>query len=702
VWTSVKRKIATSLRYKLLLLVLFPMLLIALLTVGFIVYWSGDFSQNQLLRRVYTDLGVARASFVRLQRDYLGQLERLAGSHAFYTAFANRDVDRIQDQLAVMRETTGFDFINLTDVHGRWILTGATEEGGTSKLGPLHRQVVKRGASGVDIEIYSSDELAAEDPAIAEAARIPIVDTPHAAPGARAVEDRAMVIRTIVPVRDPKGTMVALLDGGVVLNASFGLVDGIRNLVYAPGSLPEDSFGTVSLILDDVRISTNVPIGPVERALGTRVSQAVRESVLHRGNTWVDYAFVVDDWYISAYEPVVDSHGRRIGMLHAGFPEAPFRHAYYRALGAALLLLLLGMLVASMVVVRGAKAIFEPIESIAKVVRDIRKGEDKRVGELAKDDEIGELARQFDATLNLLTLRNEEIRQAAERLESKVDERTRELKVKNAHLEDTIAQLEAARQQLVAAEKLAALGELTAGVAHEINNPIAVIQGNLDVVRQELGDDIDRVQVEIDLILEQSARIHAIVDKLLRYSRPSEYGAEIEEVDANRLVDDTLVLVEHEMAAKGLRIESDYQATNRITVNRQELQQVLVNLLANAAHASDTGGLISIGTRNCDSGKGVAISVRDRGVGISPEHLPRIFDPFFTTKRVGGTGLGLSVSHGLMRRYGGDIKVTSEPGRGTIFEVLVPAIPLFLDRGARASAARSGTADAAVASTRRH
>jgi len=374
-------------------------------------------------------------------------------------------------------------------------------------------------------------------------------------------------------------------------------------------------------------------------------------------------------------------------MLYTGFLEAPFRYAYYRALGAALLLLLLGMLVASLVVVRGATGIFKPIESIAAVVRDIRKGEDKRVGNLAKDDEIGELAEQFDATLNLLTLRNEQIRQAAERLESKVEERTKELKEKNQRLEETIAQLEAARQQLVSAEKLAALGELTAGVAHEINNPIAVIQGNMDVLRQELGDDIERVQVEVDLILEQVARIHTIVDKLLRYSRPSQYGAELQEVEPNRLIDETLVLVEHEMAAKSLNVDTEYEATNSITIDAQELQQVLVNLLVNAAHASDSGGRISVSTRNCDGAGGVAIRVHDQGVGITAEHLPRIFDPFFTTKRVGGTGLGLSVSYGLLRRYGGDIKVMSEPGRGTTFEVLLPERPVFLDERTRVRAA---------------
>jgi two-component system NtrC family sensor kinase len=678
-WTAVKRKIATSLRYKLLVLVLFPMLMIALLTVGFVVYWSQDFSENRLLRRVNTDLNVAHASFVRLQRDYLSQLERLAVSHAFYTAFANRDVDRIQDQLAVMRETTGFDFVNVTDLQGRWILAHNLSPVGASKRGPLHRQVATWGTPSVDIEIYSAEDLEHESARLAEAATIPLVETPRSAPSNRTLEDRAMIIRAIVPVRDPKGTMVALLDGGVMLNNSFGLVDGIRDLVYGPDSLAEGSFGTVTLFLDDVRISTNVPVDAGERALGTRVSAVVRNSVLEQGHTWVDYAFVVNDWYISAYEPIVDVYGKRVGMLYTGFLEAPFRYAYYRTLGAALLLLSLGMLVASLVVVRGATSIFKPIESIVAVARDIRNGKDTRVGNLAKDDEIGELAEQFDATLNLLTLRNEQIRQAAERLESTVDERTRELKEKNQRLEETIAQLEAARQQLVSAEKLAALGELTAGVAHEINNPIAVIQGNMDVLRQELGSDVSRVQVEVDLVLEQTDRIHAIVDKLLRYSRPSEYASKLQEVEPNRLIDETLVLVEHELAAKSLQVDTDYEATNSITIDAQELQQVLVNLLVNAAHASDTGGRIAIGTRNCDGGGGVAVSVSDEGVGISAEHLPRIFDPFFTTKRVGGTGLGLSVSYGLLRRYGGDIKVTSEPGRGTTFEVLLPRKPVFLD-----------------------
>lgn len=700
----VKHTLTSSLRYKLLVLIFFPILIIALLTVGFVVFWSQDFSYNQLMRRVHTDLSVTHASFVRLQRHYLGRLEGLADSHAFYTAFSNKDAVRIQEQLAVMRLTTGFDFIRVTDLHGRWIMTGQPSQGGTSKLGPMHRRAVTWGTPVVDIAVYSASELENEGAELVGKARVPILETPHAGPSGRGTEDRALVIRAIAPVRDPQGTLVALLDGGVVLNNSFGLVDSIRDLVYGPGSLPEGSFGTVTVLLDDVRISTNVPDDSGQRAVGTRVSDAVRSSVLDQGHTWVDYAFVVNDWYISAYEPIVDAYGKRVGMLHAGFPEAPFRYAYYRTLGAALAFLLLGMLVASLVVARGARVIFQPIEAIAAVVRDIRSGKDRRIGNLAHDDEIGELARQFDATLNLLTLRNEEIRQAAERLESKVEERTHELREKNERLEDTIAQLQAARQQLVAAEKLAALGELTAGVAHEINNPIAVIQGNMEVLRLQLGDDIGRVQVEVNLIMEQVARIHAIVDKLLHYSRPSQSVIELREVEPNRLVDDTLVLVKHEVEGKRLHVETDYRASGTITIDPQELQQVLVNLVVNAVHASHPGGLITIGTRDLDShgASGVAITVCDQGVGIPSEQLSRVFDPFFTTKRVGGTGLGLSVSYGLIKRYGGDITVTSEPGRGSTFEVLVPARPIFLDEGMTAYPLAHEEPEAELVSSRRH
>ncbi|MDX1512135.1 MAG: cache domain-containing protein [Gammaproteobacteria bacterium] len=668
-----------SLRHKLLVLVLLPILLIAPATVAFAIFWSQIFSHAQLLNRVNADLVVAYDHFVRLQRDHLRELEQLAGSYEFLIAYINSNKERVENQLAAIRDTTGFTFLHVTDLYGRKIYTPEPFEFETSKRTPLQRKVVELGQAAVGIEIFALEDLHAESVGLAESVHIPLVSTPRAAPTERDAESRAFVVRAIAPIRDFNGTIVGMIDGGVVMNKNYQAVDDIRDLVFGQESLPEGSIGTVAIFLGDVSVSTNVPLESGERALGTRVSDAVRRAVLEDGRTWVDRSFVVNDWYISAYRPVVDVYGRRVGMLFTGFLEAPFRHAYLRTLAISLALVFVGVGFAAMLAIRGAKTIFKPIEDIVSVVRALQAGdEDKRIGDVASKDEIGELAREFDRTLDLLKLRNEEIRHAAERLETKVEERTRELKEKNVRLEETISLLHATRQQLVSAEKLAALGELTAGVAHEINNPIAVIQGNLELLRHELGDEIGPVEIEINLIMEQIERIHTIVNKLLSYSRPATQRGLAAEVDLRRLIKDTLLLVEHELNSKQLSVKETHDATTPVRIDARELQQVLVNLLVNAAQASSRRGKIDISTRDWDD-RGVVISIRDHGEGIPESHLDRVFDPFFTTKRSGGTGLGLSVSFGLVKAYGGDLKVMSTPGGGATFEVYLLKTPVLSD-----------------------
>jgi two-component system NtrC family sensor kinase len=680
---SLRLRMQGSLRAKLLTLVLFPILLVAPATVGFVVLWSHGYNQEQLLRRVKSDLVVAHDAFARLQRDYLQDLVDLAGSHAFYTAFGAGDAMRVRDLLAALRGTTGFDFVHVTDLQGRWILTGDTQEFGISRRSLLLQQAVTVGAPFVGVEIHSPEDLLLEDPALVERARLSLVPTERAAPSDRLVEERAMVVRAVAPIRDVNGTLVALLDGGVVINRDFQLVDAVRDLVYGPGSLPEGSRGTVTVFLEDVRISTNVPLVPGERALGTRVSREVLDSVLTRGETFVDRAFVVNDWYISAYEPIVDVDGRRVGMLYTGFLEAPFRDAYAHTVLIVLAMLLLGVLLAGVVAVLGARAIARPVELMAAVARDLQAGRDRRIGDVAARDEIGELARQFDDTLDLLTLRNEEIRRAADRLETTVEERTAELQEKNLRLEETVALLRATRQQLVAAEKLAALGEVTAGVAHEINNPIAIIQGNLEVMRGLLGPAAREVDTEVELVLDQVHRIHSIVDNLLRYSRPGRRAERPAAVDMMRVVDDTLALVDHEAVGRGVRIAVRHDARNTAAIDPQELQQVLVNLLINAVQASPQGGVVTLVCRDWDE-RGVVLEVCDQGEGIAPAHLSRVFDPFFTTKGARGTGLGLSVSYGIVRGYGGDVRVESPPGKGARFSVFLLSKPVLAE-GAHAA-----------------
>ncbi len=651
---SLARTIRSSVRHKLLTLALLPVAIVLPIALAGLTAWGASFTYEQLYIKVNTDLAVAHDLFMRIQRDQLTHLARLSESYAFRDAIERSDLSSAERLVERLKNTAGFSFLRVIPA----------------------QDATRHMASRVGIEILDAQTLRSIDPQLADRVRLPLLQTRRARPTERTVEDRAMVIRAHHPVANINGRIDYVLDGGVLLNNNFTFVDRIRDLVYGPGSLPAGSIGTVTVFLDDVRISTNVPRVAGSRALGTRVSEEVSRAVLDGGDKWINRAFVVNDWYISAYEPIIDSSGNRVGILYAGYLEAPFRAALWQTLGMVLLLLIGLLALYALLAIRSAKSIFRPVERMSRVVRATRLGEAQRVGTVESQDELSELAREYDPMLDRLEEHAADIQEWDERLEDKVAERTAELQQRNDELQRTITVLRDTRRQLVTAEKLAALGEITAGVAHEINNPTQVMLGNLDVLMSELGDRLDPVRGEIDLVVEQIYRIQAIVEKLLKYARPGEYAGYLEPVDVNHVADDTVSLVSHMRKQRAFEIDLDLAATQTVTINAQELQQVLVNLISNAVHAlPEAGGKIRLSTEDWD-GHGVCIVVADSGSGMTPDQCSRIFNPFYSTKPEGkGTGLGLSVSYGLIRRYGGDITVQSEPGRGSVFRVWLLAEP---------------------------
>ncbi|MEN9063217.1 sensor histidine kinase [Ponticoccus litoralis] len=221
-------------------------------------------------------------------------------------------------------------------------------------------------------------------------------------------------------------------------------------------------------------------------------------------------------------------------------------------------------------------------------------------------------------------------------------------------------------------EKLAAVGEITASVAHEINNPVAVIRGNLDLARNELGAAADLVHEEFRLIDDQVYRIGVIVSKLLQFARPEEFSGAADALDPGEVVRDCLVLTRHQLEGAGITPQLALEPTPAVRISRTELQQVIVNLLLNAAHAMPDGGTLTIAVSG--AGDTVHLVIQDEGVGMPPEVLARIFDPFYTTKLARGTGLGLSISQQLVSQAGGQISASSEPGKGSRFEISLPAV----------------------------
>lgn len=676
---KIRALIRSTLRYKLLVLVLFPTLLAMPATFGLTLYWFNHFTRDNLLLKVKSDLALAGAGLKQLEQEYGRVLQRAADSHSFRTLLtAGNSVD-LQKELHRLVVDEGFSFVHITNELGYWRFDRQAGSNQASKPTPLSgRAMGGRPATG--LEVFSSEDLAREGPRLAERVRIPLVDLAGDRSDARAVENRAIVLRGVYPIKDADGKVLALLDGGVLLNGNTALIEELRDRVYGAGSLPESGLGAMAILLGDIRISTNFPVSEDGGALGTGVASAVREAVLGEGHVWASRDRMGDQWYIAAYGPLFDVDGRGVGMLQTGFLEAPFRNAYYRA-AVGLLLIFIGLIVFSTwIVLRGARSIFRPIEQMAAVVRATQAGLDNRIGHVDSQDEIGELARQFDAVLDLLQQRNREIQRAANELELKVEERTRELERKNTDLERTVNLLRETRQQLVTAEKLASLGQMAAGIAHEINNPTAVILGHLDLLAAELGAAADVVQGDIEMIVQQVERIRYIVDSLLQFAKPLPLAgeAELEHVDINRTVRDTLPLVKYAIEKSSTEVRAHLEATRSVRIQRYQLQEVLINLLLNAVRATAAGGTIDVTVQDWDQ-QGVVISVKDNGVGIAPDKVGRIFDPFFTTDAKHGSGLGLSVSYGLIRRHGGEITVESELGSGTVFHVWLLEEPLLAD-----------------------
>ncbi len=657
---------ARSVRYRLLAIALLPMLVILPLLLGITIYrWDAKFDAA-LISKVNGDLTIAHEYLARILENTGEHVTALANSTQFRDA-ATLGQPAMKRLLGENRARLELDFLYIIRPDGTLVASSSDQTAPRLRTDwPIARAAIG-GQARTAIDIFEPADLMKLHPALAERARVALVPTPNAVPTDRTEETRGMVVQSANPILLADGSS-AILVGGTLLNQNLLFIDTINDLVYREASLPEGSQGTATLFLDDVRISTNVRLFEGRRALGTRVSASVRSTVLDDGKTWLDSAFVVNDWYISAYEPIVDSHDKRVGMLYVGFLEKPFTTAKYQTI-ISIALAFLAIAAASVpIFLRWARAIFKPLERVNVTIAKVETGDlGARTGPVDSHDEIGRVAVHLDHLLDQLQQRDRELRLWNEELNARVDERTHELQLANRKLEATT-------KQLIMSEKLAAIGEITAGVAHEINNPIAVMQGNLEVIRSVVGDRADLAETEFRLLDEQIHRISQIVTKLLQFARPEEFAGILDRHSPGAVVADCLPLVQHLLARAAIGVRREDTASLLVLMNRTELQQVIVNLIVNAIHAMPSGGTLSLMTRDhtSEGRPGVQIVVSDTGVGMAPDLVARIFDPFFTTKREQGTGLGLSISQTLIRRQGGTMGVRSSPGAGATFTIWLP------------------------------
>jgi two-component system NtrC family sensor kinase len=519
--------------------------------------------------------------------------------------------------------------------------------------------LVRRALAGESVSgtvVLPATQIALEGEDLARRSIVKAVATPYANRSTAAENGAGMMLMSSAPVRDRAGNVVGVLYGGVLLNNNNNLVDKIKNTVYEGVTYKGEIAGNSTIFLGDLRIATNVPGRGTSRAIGTKLSEEVYNRVVLKDEKWIGRAFVVNDWYFSAYEPILSPEGVPVGALYVGMLEKPYTSLKFN-LGlwfSALLMLgsLIGFAVANLVSARLAR----PVKELETLARRVAAGERGVTIDVTSDDEIGDLADEFNRMSVALTRQEQEIWDLNRGLENKVRERTQELEENNRLLVTT-------QQELVRVEKLAAIGELAAGVAHEINNPLAIIRGNNELLQLTLPEDAP-CQEEIGIIGQQVGRVERIVANLLRFARMERKHLGLAPV--NRILDEILRQVGHQIPLTAIAVKKDYDpADPAVEGDADQLRQVFTNLILNGLQAMPGGGTLAVSTRLVD---GICrITVADTGGGISPENLEQIFNPFFTT-RPNGTGLGLAVSYGIVKDHGGDIAVESSAA-GTKFMV---------------------------------
>ena len=313
------------------------------------------------------------------------------------------------------------------------------------------------------------------------------------------------------------------------------------------------------------------------------------------------------------------------------------------------------------------RAVYRPLADLKDGAARLAEGDLEKQIPVRSDDEFGQLAESFNSMTQALRKSRGELQDWGHTLEQKVQEATRELQLAHA---------ETARS-----EKLASVGLLAAGIAHELNNPLTGVLTFSHLVRKQMPDGSPEAE-DLDLVIEETKRCATIIRRLLDFAR--EKTPEKKYSDLNSLVEETTQLISQSAQIADIDIIVDLDPElPAVWIDEDLVKQVIMNLLVNAQHAIENDGSITIRTGvhqprhaadgDKDSGPMVEISVTDTGCGIEEQNLQKIFDPFFTTKGVGkGTGLGLSVSHGTIAAHGGIIEVESKVGAGTEFRIYLP------------------------------
>jgi two-component system NtrC family sensor kinase len=609
--------------------------------------------------KVNNDLNTARLVYQREVEKTADIIRFIALRFFLVDAIINNNIEQLRAELDERRTAEHLDILTLTDKNGRILVRvrNPSVRGDDQSGNVIISKVLSEKQIVAGTVIVPGEELEREGQELAQQALIKIIQTPRSTRSSyeqkqeqpqspksqtetEQVSRDGMVIKAGVPVLDYNGNLIGVLYGGRMINRNYDIVDKTKEIVYKDTKYKGKDIGTATIFQNDLRVSTNVLDNDGKRAIGTLLSDEVRKAVLEEGKTWTSPAFVVNNWYISAYEPIRDLQGKIIGVLYVGVLEEKFTDLRNKTILLVLGLMLLGMVIAMVVSGLLANSILQPVEDLVRASGLWSLGDlDYRVP-ASGADEISQLCDTLNKMAYSLKERDIQLKQYTD-------------------------------EQIMKSERLLTLGRLAAGVAHEINNPLGAILMYTHLSLEDM-EDKETLKKNLGKTISEASRCQDIVKGLFNFAHQTEPKVEL--VNINVILERTLQVMKDQVLFRNVTIKKElHPSLPKLSVDIGQMQQVFTNIILNAADAMEGKGEVKVTTTLTEDKKHIHIEFADTGPGIPHENIEKIFEPFFTTKQPGkGTGLGLAVSYGIIASHNGTIEVKSTPGHGAVFIIRLP------------------------------
>jgi len=606
--------------------------------------YVGNVYFEEVQTRVRMDLNSARDIY----NNSVDQIEQVLKAISYRRRISSPLEQEVKGDLGKVLQNiydgSGIDMLTLVGTDGRVIYRAHNPEqyGDIVSEISIIKKVLAEGRPAKGTIVISQDILKNESEELANRAIIKIEDTPKARPVSKKIENRGFIIAAAVPFvsldNENNEIILGLLMGGYLINNHFEIVDKIKSQVFQDQSYKGEDIGTATIFFDDLRISTNVKNKDNQRAVGSCMSTEVYDYVINEGKVWDDRAFVVKNWYFTAYEPIRDPNNKIIGSLYVGLLEEPFKKPQKIIIVFFVIMISLSAFAGLALMFFYTRKLLKPIDNVVVMSKEVVKGNLKARSGIHPPGEMGLLCKSIDQMADAIELREDELRRVTQ-------------------------------QQISQSEKLASIGRLSAGIAHEINNPLTGILTFAHLLKQKKSNNEEDIK-DVEVIIRETTRVRDIVRGLLDFARQTPFKKEF--LNINDILHQILKLIKNQKELRKIVIEENYSRNiPNFYGDKNQLQQVFLNIILNAGEAIPNTGTITIATLFKQNH--IVITIKDTGCGIKKENLDKIFDPFYTTKPVGkGTGLGLSISYGIIEQHAGYIECESEEGIGTTFSIFVP------------------------------